>query len=242
MGLSIRPIPILTDNYAWFLRDEESGATALVDPAEEAPLVAAIEAEGGRLDQIFLTHHHADHVVATDALRKRFGAIVTGAAADAYRLPMLDYAVSDGDTVALGDMIGTVMETPGHTRGHIAYYFAAAPALFCGDTLFSLGCGRLFEGSAEEMFHALHRIAALPDSTLVCCGHEYTLANTRFALAVDPDNAALHARVAEINTLRAEARPTVPVRLGLEKQTNPFLRAPDVATFARLRREKDVFR
>jgi hydroxyacylglutathione hydrolase len=242
MGLSIRPVPILTDNYAWFLRDEDSGATALVDPAEEAPLVAAVEEAGGRLDQIFLTHHHADHVAATDALRKRFGAIVTGAAADAYRLPMLDQAVSEGDSIALGGAIGTVMETPGHTRGHVAFHFPLAPALFCGDTLFSLGCGRLFEGSAEEMFHSLRRIAALPDATLICCGHEYTLSNARFALEVEPDNVALHARVAEIDILRAEARPTVPVRLGLEKQTNPFLRAPDVTTFARLRREKDAFR
>ncbi|MFW7269348.1 hydroxyacylglutathione hydrolase [Gluconacetobacter sp. Hr-1-5] len=242
MVLAIRPVPILTDNYAWLLRDEESGATALVDPAEEAPLVAAVEAAGGRLDQIFLTHHHADHVAATDALRKRYGAIVTGAAADAYRLPMLDQAVNDGDGVTLGESIGTVMETPGHTRGHVAYYFPLTPALFCGDTLFSLGCGRLFEGTPEEMFHSLRRIAALPDATLVCCGHEYTQSNARFALAVDPDNAALRERVAEIDSLRAEGRPTVPVRLGVEKRTNPFLRAPDVAAFARLRREKDGFR
>ncbi|GBQ90227.1 hydroxyacylglutathione hydrolase [Gluconacetobacter johannae DSM 13595] len=242
MALSIRPVPILNDNYAWFLRDGESGATALVDPAEEAPLVEAVEEAGGRLDQIFLTHHHADHVVATDALRKRYGSIVTGAAADAYRLPMLDRAVVDGDAIAVGGAIGTVMETPGHTRGHIAFYFSATPALFCGDTLFSLGCGRLFEGTAEEMFHSLRRIAALPDSTLICCGHEYTLANTRFALEVEPDNFALHARVAEIETLRAEARPTVPVTLGLEKRTNPFLLAPDVGTFARLRQQKDAFR
>ncbi|MBB2203721.1 hydroxyacylglutathione hydrolase [Gluconacetobacter takamatsuzukensis] len=242
MVLAIRPVPILADNYAWLLRDEESGATALVDPAEEAPLVAAVDAAGGRLDQIFLTHHHADHVAATDALRKRYGAIVTGAAADAYRLPMLDQAVNDGDGVTLGGAIGTVMETPGHTRGHIAYYFPLTPALFCGDTLFSLGCGRLFEGTAEEMFHSLRRIAALPDATLVCCGHEYTQSNARFAQAVDPGNDALRERVAEIDRLRAEGRPTVPVRLGVEKRTNPFLRAPDVATFARLRREKDGFR
>ncbi|RBM09784.1 hydroxyacylglutathione hydrolase [Novacetimonas cocois] len=243
MGLFIQPVPILEDNYAWFVRDEGTGATAIVDPAEEAPIVRAIAAQGGRLDFIFLTHHHADHIAAADALRTRYGAKIVGAANDARRLPRLDIAVRDGDTVTLGAAEGRVIDTPGHTRGHICYFFPGAPpALFCGDTLFSMGCGRLFEGTAREMFDSLRRLAALPDDTLVCCGHEYTLSNARFARHVDPDNAAVAARMQQVEALRAQGRPTVPVTLGEEKRTNPFLRAPDVATFAKLRQEKDVFR
>lgn len=239
--LSIRAIPILSDNYAWFVHDGATGAAGMVDPAQEAPLVAAIDAAGGRLDLIMLTHHHADHIAAAAALKARYGARIVGAAADAHRLPPLDIAVRDGDSVHLGHAEARVMATPGHTTGEVSYYFPAGPALFCGDTLFSMGCGRLFEGTPEDMYHALQRIKALPDSTLVCCGHEYTQSNARFALHVDPDNPALHTRAAEVDALRREGRPTVPVPLGVERATNPFLRASDVATLARLRREKDSF-
>ncbi|BAK83382.1 hydroxyacylglutathione hydrolase [Komagataeibacter medellinensis] len=239
--LSIRAIPILSDNYAWFVHDAATGTAGMVDPAQEAPLVAAIDAAGGRLDLIVLTHHHADHIAAAATLKARYGARIVGAAADAHRLPPLDIAVRDGDCVHLGQAVAHVMATPGHTTGEVSYYFPAGPALFCGDTLFSMGCGRLFEGTPEDMFHALQRIKALPDSTLVCCGHEYTQSNARFALHVDPANPDVRRRAAEVDALRREGQPTVPVTLGVERATNPFLRAPDVATLARLRREKDSF-
>ncbi|GAB6966497.1 hydroxyacylglutathione hydrolase [Komagataeibacter kakiaceti JCM 25156] len=239
--LSIRAIPILSDNYAWFVHDGATGAAALIDPAEEAPLVTAIEAAGGRLDLIFLTHHHSDHIAAAAALRARYGARIVGAAVDAYRLPALDIAVHDGDVVHLGQAVAEVMATPGHTSGEVSYYFPAGPALFCGDTLFSMGCGRLFEGTAADMFASLRRISALPDDTLICCGHEYTQSNARFALHVDPANAALRERAAQVDDLRRRGQPTLPVRLVVERATNPFLRAPDVATLARLRKEKDRF-
>ncbi len=245
MGLAIRAVPILSDNYAWLLRDPATQDLAIVDPAELAPVLAAIEQEqasGGRLSLILLTHHHADHIDAAEAVRERTGAAIVGAGADARRLPRLDRAVAAGDEVRLGDSVARVMETPGHTRGHISYFFAETPALFCGDTLFSLGCGRLLEGSPAEMFESLGKIAALPVDTLVCCGHEYTESNARFAVAASPDNAAIAARAAEVTALRRAGTPTLPVRLGLELETNPFLLAPDLAGFTRLRSWKDSFR
>ncbi|WP_428394079.1 hydroxyacylglutathione hydrolase [Lichenicoccus sp.] len=245
MTLSINPIPILSDNYAWLLRDSDSGAMAIVDPADEAPVMAAIEAEagsGGRLALILLTHHHADHIAAADAVRARTGARIVGAAADQHRLPRLDQAVREGDVVSLGGSRANVIETSGHTRGHISFFFAQTPALFCGDTLFSLGCGRLLEGSAQEMHDSLVRISGLPDDTLICCGHEYTQANARFALAALPHNQALAAQARQIDQQRAEGLPTVPARLGAERSTNPFLLAPSLDEFTRLRSWKDGFR
>ncbi len=240
MSIAATPVPILSDNYAWLLRDG-SGATAIVDPADAPPIIAAIEAAGGRLDLILLTHHHADHVAGTDAVRARFGAPVVGAAADAHRLPRLDRAVAEGDTVALGAASARVIETPGHTRGQINFFFADGGVLLSGDTLFSLGCGRLIEGTAAEMFASLAKLKALPGDTLVCCGHEYTQSNARFALSVDAANPALQARVAEAEAQRAAGRPTVPSTLASECAANPFLRAPDVAGFAALRAAKDKF-
>ena len=244
MPISAEPIAILSDNYAWLLRDAATGAVAVVDPAEAGPIEAAIDRAGGRLDLILLTHHHADHVAATDPIRARYGATVVGARADAHRLPRLDRALTEGDSVALGDSVARVIDTPGHTRGQIAYFFAEGaegPVLICGDTLFSLGCGRLIEGSAEEMFASLRKLAALPADTLVCCGHEYTAANARFALSADPGNAALQARAEQVKALRAAGKPTLPSRLGDELAENPFLRAPDAASFADLRARKDRF-
>lgn len=241
MTVTASPVPILKDNYAWLLRDSTSGATAIVDPAEAEPVIEALEKAGGRLDVILLTHHHADHIAGVDEVRARFQCKVVGAAADRHRLPALDEAVKEGDTVHLGNATGTVIDTPGHTRGQINFFFPDGAVLLSGDTLFSLGCGRLIEGTAAEMFASLRKLAALPPETLVCCGHEYTESNARFALSVDPDNHALHAFVAKVEQLRAAGEPSVPSVLGEELRANPFLLAPDPASFARVRAEKDKF-
>jgi hydroxyacylglutathione hydrolase len=242
MSITAHAVPILSDNYAWLLRDEASGAVGIVDPADPAPIIAAIEQlAGGRLDLILLTHHHGDHVAGTDEVRARFGCPVVGAAADAHRLPRLDRSVREGDTVALGDSSATVIDTPGHTIGHIAFHFADGGVLLCGDTLFSLGCGRLLEGTAADMFASLGKFAKLPGDTLVCCGHEYTQSNARFALTVEPGNTALAARAAEVDRLRAAGLATVPSKLAAEMAENPFMRAPDVAHLADIRAKKDKF-
>ena len=236
-----RSVPILNDNYAWLLKDSETGATAIVDPADAPPVIAALEAAGGRLDMILLTHHHADHTAGTDEVRAHFKCPVVGAAADSHRLPKLDVAVKEGDTVALGNAKGRVIETPGHTRGQINFFFPEGPVLLSGDTLFSLGCGRLIEGTAGEMFESLGKLAALPGDTKVCCGHEYTESNARFALSVDPNNPALLARVAEARRQREAGQPTVPSLMSDECAANPFLLAKDVASLADVRGKKDRF-
>jgi hydroxyacylglutathione hydrolase len=241
MPVIATPVPILKDNYAWLLRESSSGATAIVDPADAQPVIEEIEKAGGRLDMILLTHHHADHTAGTDEVRARFRCPVVGAAADQHRLPKLDEALREGDTVRLGDATAQVIDTPGHTRGQINFYFADGGVLLSGDTLFSLGCGRLIEGTAAEMFASLRKLAALPPETLVCCGHEYTESNARFALAVDPNNVDLHAFVGKVEQLRGADQPSVPSVLGDELKANPFLLAPDVAHFADLRAKKDKF-
>src|SRR6185437_1068435 len=185
--------------------------------------------------------HHADHTAGTDEVRARFNAPVAGAAADAHRLPRLDQALREGDTVKLGSAAGRVIDTPGHTRGQINFFFPDGDILLSGDTLFSLGCGRLIEGTAAEMFSSLGKLAALPDDTLVCCGHEYTESNAKFALSVDPDNKALLARTEEAHRQRAAGKPTIPSRLGDEKRANPFLLAKDVSALADVRGKKDRF-
>ena len=242
MALTARALPILSDNYAWLLRDEPTGATAVVDPADAEACIRAIDADGGRLDLILITHHHDDHIAGVDAVRQRFGAKVVGAAADERRLPRLDRKVAEGDTVQLGESTLEVIDTPGHTLGHISYFCPQGNVLICADTLFSLGCGRLIEGTAADMFGSLQKLARLPEDSLVCCGHEYTQSNARFALTVEPDNAALKRRASEVDRLRAEGKPTVPSRLADELAENPFLRAPDIATLADIRTRKDKFR
>ncbi|AQS84200.1 MAG: hydroxyacylglutathione hydrolase [Acetobacter aceti] len=240
MPITVLPIPALSDNYVWLLTDTETGMVAVVDPGECAPVRAAIEAHGGRLDTIFLTHHHADHTGGAETLRDRYDARIVGAAADAARLPSLDQAVRAGDRISFGDSQALVLETPGHTLGHIAYYFDDPASLFCGDTLFSLGCGRLFEGTPEQMYASLHEFDALPDETLVYCGHEYTASNARFALSVTPDNTALQHRAEDVLRLRAKGLPTVPSTLGSERSCNPFLRAASSSELGKLRRQKDM--
>jgi hydroxyacylglutathione hydrolase len=242
MPLSIRAVPCLSDNYCWLLRDEATGAVAVCDPGEAGPAAAALREGGGRLDLILLTHHHGDHVAGVRELKAEFGGKVVGNEADARRLPPLDAAVRPGGTVELGESRAEVIDTPGHTRGHVAFNFPGSDVLLCGDTLFSLGCGRLLEGTAEEMFRSLRALDALPGETLVCCGHEYTESNARFALSVDGGNAALRAMAEAAAALRRDGKPTVPTTLAREREANPFLRAPTAARLAELRAAKDNFR
>lgn len=242
MPVTAEPVPILSDNYAWLLRDSATGATAIVDPAEPRPIIAALEKAGGRLDLIILTHHHDDHIAGTDEVRARFKCPVVGAAADAYRLPRLDQQVKEGDSIKLGNATARVIETPGHTRGQINFFFPDGEILLSGDTLFSLGCGRLIEGTAEEMFSSLKKLSALPGGTKVCCGHEYTESNARFALHVDGGNQALIKRAEQVKQQRGAGQPTVPSMMSDELAANPFLRAPDAASFAKLRAQKDTFK
>ncbi|HDR28312.1 hydroxyacylglutathione hydrolase [Rhodovulum sp.] len=255
MPLEIVTVPCLSDNYAYLAHDPATGATAVIDAPEAGPIEAALAERGWRLSDILITHHHRDHVGGVEALRAAHGARVTGAAADAHRLPPLDTAVAEGDRVAIGGETGKVLEVPGHTVGHIAFYFAGSGAVFTADSLMALGCGRLFEGTPEMMWASLCKLAALPPGTEVFSGHEYTAANGRFAQTIEPENAALKARMDEIAALRAAGRPTVPSRLSEEQATNPFLRAglagvkralamenaPDAAVFAEIRGRKDRF-
>lgn len=254
--LEIEIVPILSDNYVYLLRDTDDVATAVVDPGVAQPVLQRLEEKGWRLDWVLATHHHPDHTGGIPELQERTGCRVAGPAGERDAIPGIGLELAEGDRFALGEARATIFETPGHTRGHISYWFEESGALFCADTLFSLGCGRLFEGSAEQMWSSLQKLAALPDETRVYCGHEYTLANARFALSVDPDNAALKDRAAEVERLRAEGKPTVPSRLGVEKAANPFLRpgdpelrrrlgmqegASDAAVFGEIRRRKDAF-
>jgi hydroxyacylglutathione hydrolase len=253
MPLELVTIPCLSDNYAYLLHDAATGGTVLVDAPEAAPIARALAARGWRLTDILVTHHHADHVDGIAALRD--GARVIGAVADAHRLPPLDLAVSPGDALSVCGEEVAVIDAPGHTVGHVAYHFPRSGAVFTGDSLMALGCGRLFEGTAAQMWDTLSRLAALSPETLVCSGHEYAMSNGRFAATVDPENPSLASRRDEIAALRDGGQPTVPIALSVELATNPFLRAadpgirstlgmaaaPDVEVFAELRARKDRF-
>ena len=255
MALDIRLVPLLSDNYGYLLHDAATGDTAVVDPAEAGPVLAALEAEGWRLGHILNTHHHLDHIGGNAELKAATGALIAAPRADLHRIPHVDVPLAEGDRYKVGGSEAQVFAVPGHTSGHIALWFEADQALFSGDTLFSLGCGKLFEGTPDEMWRSLGKLRALPDATRVYCGHEYTQSNARFALTIEPGNPALEARAAEVAALRAAGTPTIPTILGVEKATNPFLRADVPAVqaalglggrsatevFAAIRRGKDNF-
>lgn len=224
----------LNDNLGYVLHDRDSGKTATIDAPEAEPILSALERRGWGLDLIMITHHHADHTQAIPTLKQRTGARVIAPLAEAARIEQVDRPVSPGDTVQLGETVLEVLATPGHTTGHIAYFERKTARLFCGDALFSLGCGRMFEGEPQAMWAGLAALRELPDETKIYCGHEYSATNARFALSVDPDNSSLQNRAAEIDRQRAAGHSTIPARLDNEKRQNPFLRADDPQLAARL--------
>jgi len=253
--LDIEQILVLSDNYIYLLHDPETHAVAAVDPALSEPVLGWVEAMGWTLSHILVTHHHDDHIGGNLALKRATGCKIVGARADAERIPGLDIPLADGDQFQLGSATAKVFATPGHTRAHLSYWFEESKALFAGDTLFTLGCGRLFEGTPEQMWASLATLRNLPDDTRLFCAHEYTQSNARFARTVERGNADLMARIAQVDELRAKLQPTVPSTLAVEKATNPFLRA-DIASvqqgvgmegadpakvFGEIRRRKDAF-
>ena len=238
--LDIVPVPAFADNYIWLVHDEESGETGVVDPGEADGALAEAEARGWTIDQIWNTHWHPDHTGGNLAVKAAMGARVSGPRAE--KIPGRDVDLVEGDEIRLGAHRGRVIEVPGHTLGHIALVFDDDHAAFVGDTLFVMGCGRLFEGTPEQMFDSLAKICALPGETRLYCAHEYTLANARFAAHADPDSAAVADRLAKIEAMRQRGEITVPTTVDAELATNPFVRAKDPAHFAMLRRAKDTFR
>jgi hydroxyacylglutathione hydrolase len=231
-ALEIYQFPCLSDNYGFLVHDSESGETACIDTPETAPILAALEKTGWTLTQIWNTHHHYDHAGNNEEIKRITGCTITGPAGEADKIPAIDRAVDDGDTVMLGAHEAHVLNVGGHTLGHIAFHMEGHA--FVGDSLFALGCGRVFEGTMAQMWESLQKLNALPDGTQIYCAHEYTTSNAAFAVTVDPDNEALSQRVAEISALRAANKPTVPTEIALERATNPFLRATDANVQARL--------
>jgi len=253
--LELEVFPCRSDNFGVLVHDPESGLTASIDAPEEKPIIEAAARRGWTITHIFTTHHHTDHVEANLALKEKLGLEIIGPVNEAVAIPGLDRTVADGDEFHFGDHLVRVIETPGHTAGHICFHFPDDKILFAADTLFALGCGRLFERSASDMWSSLQKLAVLPDETAIYFGHEYTLSNARFALTIDPDNERLKTRAAEIEALRADGKFTIPTMMGLEKETNPFLRPADPAirrnlimegktneeVFAEIRKRKDNF-
>jgi hydroxyacylglutathione hydrolase len=253
--LEIIQLPVLTDNYIYLLHEPVSKQTAVVDPAVAEPVLAVLKRKDWSLNYIFNTHHHSDHVGGNLVLKQQTHCKIIASGYDQNRIPGIDICVDHGDHIQLGEETFEIIATPGHTNGHIVYYSVQNKALFCGDTLFSMGCGRLFEGSAEQLWHSLQLIKALPESTRIYCAHEYTKANGNFALTLEADNPALQSRVADVAQLRSTNQPTIPSTLSQELATNPFLREhceqiqrsvgmhnkalPDV--FAKIRQLKDNF-
>lgn len=255
MALELVTIPCRTDNYAYLVHDAASGQTAVIDAPDAAPILAALQSRGWQLSDILITHHHDDHIAGVERLRAATGAMVLGAAADAHRLPPLDYALTEAASFAIGTEKVRVIDVPGHTVGHIAFHFPDSRLAFTADSLMSGGCGRLFEGTPGQMWQSLQKLAALSPDTLICSGHEYTSSNLRFAATLEPGNAALMSRIERVAAARAADQPTVPVDLQTELDTNPFLRArlpalkaavglpdaDDAIVFAEIRARKDRF-
>ena len=238
--MEIVAVPVFADNYIWLVHDEPSGETAVVDPGDAAPALAETQRRGWRVTQVWNTHHHWDHSGGNLAMKEATGCTVSGPAAE--KIPGREVGLSEGSELRIGDQCGRVLEIPGHTLGHVALVFDDEHIAFVGDTLFAMGCGRLFEGTAQQMYESLQRLAGLPPETKLYCGHEYTLANARFAAHAEPENPAVAARLAEAQTLHDRGEITLPTTVALERETNPFVRASTVEEFARLRTAKDSFR
>ena len=256
MALIVEQFTCRTDNFGVLIHDPDTRMTAAIDAPEFGPIKERLDEKGWRLNQILVTHHHQDHVEGNLALKKEYACTITGPEGEADRIPGIDERARGGDRFRFGGLEVHVIDTPGHTLGHISYWLPDARVAFVADTLFAMGCGRLLEGTAAMMWDSLEKLAALPDDTVIYCGHEYTEANARFALTVEPDNPALVARADEVRKLREAGKATLPTTIAMEKRTNPFLRADQgsirtrlgledadtVAVFAELRRRKDSFR
>jgi hydroxyacylglutathione hydrolase len=239
--LTVSAVPVLNDNYVWLIRDPATGETAAVDPSVAEPVLDAAAANDLRITQVLNTHWHPDHTGGNEAIKAATGCAIV-APAEARRVSEVDRVIAEGDRVIVAGAEAVVWNIPAHTAGHIAYYFEAERIIFVGDTMFAMGCGRLFEGTADQMFANLQRIAALPDDVRIYCGHEYTLANARFAAHVEPGNAAVAERLARVEALREAGQITLPTTVAEERETNPFVRSTDVEEFARRRAAKDSFR
>jgi hydroxyacylglutathione hydrolase len=238
--LEIVAVPAFSDNYLWLVHDAASGETAVVDPGDPAPVLAELDRRGWTLTQVWNTHWHPDHTGGNVAIKESTGATISGPAGET--IPGRDTALTEGDSVRLGEHVGRVIDVPGHTLGHIALLFEQDRIAFVGDTLFAMGCGRLFEGTPEQMYASLGRLMQLSDDTKLYCAHEYTLGNARYAAVAEPDNAAVAERLSAVIAMRAAGRMTVPTTVADERATNPFVRASDWREFARRRTEKDSFR
>jgi hydroxyacylglutathione hydrolase len=238
--MEVVPVPAFNDNYLWLVHDDASGETAVVDPGDATPVLAETERRGWAITQIWNTHWHPDHTGGNLAIKEATSALISGPAGE--NIPGRDIALKEGDEIRLGSHFGRVIEVPGHTLGHIALVFGEDGVAFVGDTLFAMGCGRLFEGTPQQMYRSLHRLADLPPETRLYCAHEYTVSNARFAAHAEPENSAIANRLDEVIRLRDEGKITVPTTVAQERETNPFVRATDADEFARLRSEKDSFR
>jgi hydroxyacylglutathione hydrolase len=239
-GIEIVRIPVLSDNYVWLVHESESGETMVIDPAVDDLVLKKAQERGWKITQIWNTHWHPDHTGGNAGIKAATGCMITGPAAESERIPTLDVQVKGGDQVMLGKIGANVIDVPAHTAGHIAYHFPTEKMAFVGDTLFAMGCGRLFEGTAEQMYSNMRKLEALGDDTVIYCAHEYTLSNGRFALSVEPENTALVNRMAEVTAMRERGEATVPTSISLERATNPFMRAASVEELAARRAAKDA--